>query len=130
MSKTANLGLNLTEDESTDFSVWRESIDGNGETDKKSNMQIIDEFAGAIYGKSGTITLSAPRWSGGTYTVPVPQLGADDAVFLTPSTQEDQIKAEGAGLFAQAKAGSITVTAKVTPAEDITMNYFISRGKL
>lgn len=51
MSKTANLGLNLTEDESTDFSVWRESIDGNGETDKKSNMQIIDEFAGAIYGE-------------------------------------------------------------------------------
>lgn len=103
MSKTANLGLNLTEDESTDFSVWRESIDGNGETDKKSNMQIIDEFAGAIYGKSGTITLSAPRWSGGTYTVPVPQLGARRRCVFNAFHTRRSDKGRGRGLIRAGK---------------------------
>ena len=46
MSKTSNIGLNLTEDDSTKFSDWRKSIDGNGTGSGKSNMQIIDEVIG------------------------------------------------------------------------------------
>lgn len=48
MAKTENLGLNLTEDDSTSFKVWRESIDGNGGEGDKSNMQIIDEAFGKL----------------------------------------------------------------------------------
>jgi hypothetical protein len=46
MAKTEKLGLNLTEDESTSFSDWRKSIDGNNPSGSKSNMQLIDEKVG------------------------------------------------------------------------------------
>ena len=57
MAKTANIGLNLTEDESTKFTDWRKSIDGNGADGEKSNMQIIDEAIGALQ-KGGAGDLS------------------------------------------------------------------------
>ena len=41
MAKTENLGLNLMEDETTSFGVWRKTIDGNGSGSEKSNFQII-----------------------------------------------------------------------------------------
>lgn len=47
MSKTENIGLNLTTDESTKFEDWRKSIDGEGSDGNKSNMQLIDEAFGA-----------------------------------------------------------------------------------
>ena len=48
MPKTTNLGLELTTDDSVKFKNWREAINGVGEGENKSNMQIIDEFAGQI----------------------------------------------------------------------------------
>lgn len=46
MAKTTNINLNLTEDENTSFVDWRKSIDGNNDSENKSNMQIIDEEIG------------------------------------------------------------------------------------
>lgn len=48
MAKTKNLGLNLTTDEETIFSYWRQTIDGNGVGDRKSNFQIIDDVFGEV----------------------------------------------------------------------------------
>jgi hypothetical protein len=50
MPKTTNLGLELTNDNSTTFKDWREKINGvgDGDTIPKSNMQLIDEFAGSV----------------------------------------------------------------------------------
>lgn len=48
MAKTENIGLNLTENDSTLFEDWRKSIDGNGSGNGKSNMQIIDEKFGEV----------------------------------------------------------------------------------
>lgn len=50
MPKTTNLGLELTDDNSTKFKDWREKMNGvgDGDTIPKSNMQLIDEFAGQI----------------------------------------------------------------------------------
>ena len=50
MAKTTNLGLELTDDNSTKFKDWREKINGvgDGDTIPKSNMQLIDEFAGSV----------------------------------------------------------------------------------
>lgn len=48
MAKTENIGLNLTEDDSTLFEYWRKSIDGNGYGSGMSNMQIIDEKFGEV----------------------------------------------------------------------------------
>jgi hypothetical protein len=53
MPKTTNLGLELTTDDSVKFKDWREAINGVGEGENKSNMQIIDEFAGQIKGMLG-----------------------------------------------------------------------------
>lgn len=50
MPKTNNLGLELTDDPSTNFKDWREALNGvgDGTVTPKSNMQLIDEFAGQI----------------------------------------------------------------------------------
>lgn len=50
MAKTTNLNLELTDDNTTSFKDWRESINGvgDGDTIPKSNMQLIDEAIGAI----------------------------------------------------------------------------------
>lgn len=129
MAKTTNLGLNLTTDDQTTFKAWRESIDGNGTEENPSNMQIIDEFAGRIYGQSGTFTLNAADWSGNDYTVAVEELGADDALLVSGATAADQTRMGEANLFATASAGSVTFTAETKPTEDIMLNYFIARGK-
>ncbi len=73
MAKTKNLGLNLTEDESTSFSDWRKSIDGNNEDGNKSNMQLIDEGIGAVSDRvtkteKNTALLFAINEQGGLYT--------------------------------------------------------------
>jgi hypothetical protein len=129
MAKTTNLGLNLTEDDQTTFKTWRESLDGNGADESLSNMQIIDDFAGKIYGQSGTFTLTASGWSGNDYTIAVEELGENDALLVSGATASDQTKMGTANLFATASAGSVTFTAETKPTEDITLNYFIARGK-
>ena len=50
MAKTENLGLELTTQDTTTFKAWRESINGQGDgiTQDKSNMQLIDEAIGDI----------------------------------------------------------------------------------
>lgn len=50
MAKSTNLGLELTNDSNTLFSTFRESQNGIGEDENKSNAQIIDEFAGKLTG--------------------------------------------------------------------------------
>lgn len=130
MVTTPNLGLKLTENSDDPFfEEWQPRIDGNGTGDDKSNFKKIDEFAGAIYGKSGTLTIAPSSWTDSTFTAAVPQLGADDAIFLTPATREDLTQANNARLFAEASTGSVTITAEHTPTSTITFKYFISRGK-
>lgn len=46
--KTPNLGLHLTTDDTITFKSWREKLNGDGEGETKSNMQLIDEAIGNI----------------------------------------------------------------------------------
>ena len=55
MPKTVNLGLELTDDNSTKFKDWREKINGVGDGEIKSNMQIIDNAIGDINTQLGNI---------------------------------------------------------------------------
>ena len=68
MAKTTNINLNLTEDENTSFVDWRKSIDGNNDSENKSNMQIIDEKIGDHETRITTLE-SAGGSSGGLYIV-------------------------------------------------------------
>ena len=58
MPKTTNLGLELTDDNSTKFKDWREKMNGVGSGENKSNMQLIDEFAGQINEILGDIDIA------------------------------------------------------------------------
>ena len=128
MAKTTNLGLNLTEDKNTNFADWQSSIDGNNGSNK-SNMQIIDEFAGAIYGVSGTVTLNSSGWQNGAYALTLADLGANDAVFFSPVAAADKAALESANVIISASGSTVTFTAKTAPTANIALNYFISRGK-
>lgn len=128
MAKTTNLGLNLTTDDSTEFEAWRKSIDGNGSGNDKSNMQIIDEFAGNAIGRSGTFTLLSSNWANSTQTISIPTLGANDLLNIVGASVADQDKLDAAQLFGASVAGSVTFTAKNTPTSNIAVKYFITRG--
>lgn len=67
MPKTENINLNLTEDVSTYFNDWRESIDGNNEITNKSNMQLIDDAFGKLKPVSIYTNVSATFVSDSTY---------------------------------------------------------------
>lgn len=57
MAKTTNLNLELTDDNTTAFKDWRESLNGvgDGDTIPKSNMQLIDDAIGVINTQLGDI---------------------------------------------------------------------------
>ncbi len=132
MAKTTNLGLELTTDNTTTFEAWRKTQNGQGVgsvADPKSNAQIIDEFAGAIFGVSGAVTLTANQWSGGEYDLTVASLGANDAIFFSPVASADKTALENANVFIAVSGTTVTFTASTTPASDIHLNYFIARGK-
>lgn len=129
MAKTTNLGLELTTDADTLFEDWRNSINGEGSGADKSNMQIIDEFAGSIPGVSGTATLLASSWSDNSYSLTVSALGANDAIFFSPATSADKTAMESANIFVSVNGTSVTFTAGTTPTANISLNYFIARGK-
>ena len=132
MAKTTNLGLELTTDNSISFEEWRKSQNGQGvgsPADPKSNAQIIDEFAGAIYGVSGTAVLSASGWDNGVYTLTVASLGANDAVFFSPATLTDKTAMDSANIFVSVNGTTVTFMAGSTPSANISLNYFIARGK-
>lgn len=132
MAKTTNLNLELTTDNTTIFEDWRIALNGDGvgtELSPFSNMQLIDNFAGAIYGTSGAVTLLVANWVVDTYTLTVADLGANDAIFFTPTTATDKSNIESASFFISASGTTVTITAVTPPIVDIGLDYFISRGK-
>ena len=128
MAKTTNLGLNLTTDDSTEFEAWRKSIDGEGSGQDKSNMQIIDEFAGDVVGKNGTFTLLANSWVSSSQSVNITGLKSTDLLTIAGATSADQDLLNAAQLFGTTSNGSATFTAKNTPSSNIAVKYFITRG--
>jgi len=126
------LGLELTTDDVTTFENWRKALNGQGdgtEGSPKSNAQLIDEFAISIYGTSGQVVLNAELWSEKVYSINVTQLGAYDAIFFSPSTLADKTALENANIIMSTNGSIITFTAETTPTADITIDYFITRGR-
>lgn len=132
MSKTTNLGLELTTDDTMLFEAWRTVQNGQGngtQSSPLSNAQIIDEFAGAIYGVSGDVTLVAASWSNNSYSLTVSALGTNDAIFFSPASATDKSALETANCIISVSGTTVTFTAVTTPTADIDLNYFIARGK-
>lgn len=132
MAKTTNLGLEIATEDTVLFKDWRNVINGQGagtEADPKSNTQIIDEFAGAIQGVSGSVTLTSGDWSGKVYSLMVESLGANDAIFFSPMTAADKTALENANCIVATNGTLVTFTATTAPTEDVELNYFIARGR-
>lgn len=91
--------------------------------------QIIDNFAGAIYGVSGTTTLYSGSWSSNTYNISVASLGEYDAIFFSPITALDKSYLETANIIITTSGTTVTFTCVTSPTNNIGLNYFIARGK-
>lgn len=129
MTYTPNLNLPLLDSDDEKFSDWSASINKyNTGTDNKSAFERIDEFAGHIYGRSGTLTLAVNDWSDGACSLELAELGEKDAVFITPATKADAELMTAAQFFAEADGCTVTFTVQETPSEEINLKYFIVRG--
>ncbi len=101
-----------------------EAIKAVGDVEKKS-----EEARNQIYGISGEIVLAVSGWSNGRYTAKIEGLGDDDALIIGGSTLDDQKLIGKASLFATASGEAVTFEADPAPEGDITVSYFIARGK-
>lgn len=126
---TTNLGLPLFE-AGDNAENWCKGINFAGNAN--SAFQKIDEFAAtvALKGTEGTVTLLAANWSNNTYTLTMSGLGNNDKVDFGPSTAADQTNMSSAGLFVNPNPvnGVVTFTCSTTPAADISLAYYITRG--
>ena len=116
MSETKNYNLALTTDDQTKFKEWRETINGNS----NSNMEKIDTALGEKANLSVAInaTLLASDWSDDspyTQTVTVEGLKADSngVISIAQNATSEQIEIVcDAGLYISNQAdGTLTITA-------------------
>lgn len=117
---TSNLGLIIGQTNDTKFSDY---VGGNDD-----NFRAIDEFAGKVFGISGTVSLSASGWASKVYSLTVNNLGDNDAVFFSPISIDDKKNLESAEIIITASGKIVTFTASTTPTANIGLNYFIARG--
>jgi hypothetical protein len=132
MPKTINLGLELTDDNSTTFKDWREKINGVGSGENKSNMQIIDEFAGQINemlgddGKLKSELLPSYILGGMRYGGTVDLSSNPNLRDVLASKIHDDNKDEAKGLYFIVNKGGVVVTDTGSGVEPITHGYMIS----
>ena len=84
-------------------------------------------------GKGGSVTLLASAWSGeNTQTVSVGDAGDDDMVIFYPSTAAEREYCGLYGVFVspESENGYFTVSARAKPESDISMRYYVMRGRL
>lgn len=130
-NKTSFLGLSLLDtssEKTTNFKDWSRGI--NFEQSGQSDFEKIDRFAQHIYGKSGSVTLSAAAWDldNKKYECTIEDFGDKDALFLTPAASADKVLLQQAEIFVEQNDNKVVFTAVTVPTQDISMNYFISRG--
>lgn len=116
MSETKNYHLTLTDDDQTYFKDWRESINGNS----NSNMEKIDTALGekANLSVAKSIVLSASKWSNVapySQTIEVEEVTSDmnGVISIAPNVTTKQLEmVYGAVLrISNQTDGSITITA-------------------
>lgn len=123
MTSTTTLGLPLyASGESGED--WCKGINFSGNSD--SAFKKIDDFATAIKGSKGTVTLLAANWVNNSYTITLASLTSDSDVWFKPSTEVDQELCNQAGMYVADPVGtSVTITVKNTPSSDINLSYSI-----
>ena len=85
--------------------------------------------SGGYYGVSGQTVLEASQWVDNVYNINITQLGNYDAIFLTPSALADKTALESANIIISTNGSTVIFTAEISPTVDISLEYFISRGR-
>ena len=86
----------------------------------------------ANLGVGGFVTLSANAWTGeNTQSVVISGLRENDLVIFYPSSERDNSALAGSRVFISpdSRGETVTCTAKKKPVEDISLAYFIIRGR-
>lgn len=96
---------------------------------RQEAVKVNAEAISNLYGESGSITIAVSSWESSQYKISMTALGDNDAIFLSPSTKADQTALNEAEVFTTTDKSIITFTATKTPTVNITLNYFIARGK-
>lgn len=103
-------------------------VTGTSEESVMSQKATTDSID-AIKGVSGTVTLTASAWNNNSYTLNVSSLGANDAIFFSPTNATGKAALENANIVISVNGTTVTFTANSAPSVDISLNYFIVRGK-
>jgi hypothetical protein len=74
--------------------------------------------------------LSAAAWDldNKKYECTIEDFGDKDALFLTPVASADKVLLQQAEIFVEQSDNKVVFTAVTVPTQNISMNYFISRG--
>ena len=87
------------------------------------------QWSPIVIGSGGQTVLEASQWVDNVYNINITQLGNYDAIFLTPSALADKTALESANIIISTNGSTVIFTAEISPTVDISLEYFISRGR-
>lgn len=135
-ASTTTLGLIKGDNETTTNSIRYTVTDGvvtSIDVKRGSTYVPITDFistseAEQLKGKSGTLTLSSGDFTNNQAQKTIADMGADDAIFFTPSTASDKTKIQDAEMFVSSSGNVVTFTVETVPSSTINLKFFVSRG--
>lgn len=84
-----------------------------------------------VYGKSGSVILSASGWANNRQSVTIPDLGENDLIMFYPTSPADNNTLSLYNVYCEAEAleGEVIFTCMENPSEDISLRYHINMGR-
>lgn len=111
--------------------VAAENVRASNEKSRIAAEAKRDEQLVKNLGFGGTCTVQAGKWVGKAQKVSVPDLGEDDLIIFYPMTRADRGIIANCGVFIepQVSGGEIRFTVAEEPSLDLTLSYFITKGR-
>lgn len=83
-----------------------------------------------VFGLAGEVVVSSAQWVDNKYALKISELYDEDAVMITPATENDKDILEKSGLYVipEVTGGIVNMTVDTAPEADIKLLYFITRG--
>ena len=131
--KNAEHERQMSEESRNEAEANREQAREAFENDVNARLDNQDAKLSGRLGEGGGVTLLASEWtSDNAQTVTVAGLREEDIVIFYPATADDREYCGYYGVFVspESEDGAFTVTARAKPAADITLRYYVIRGKL
>ena len=110
----------------------RQAVRESFETEVEERLSAQDARISGRFGDVGSATLRSNGWVGLKQTLTVAGLGEDDLVVFYPETEADReyMGLYGVFIYPNSLGDHFTVSAKGMPMADISLRYYIIRGRL